>query len=97
VRWVSRQDAPITSADVPTFLSLALQRTGEYRFDPERDILIFYAAQDADTHTALQTMFPEGRSQERMSYQGDDSYGIYRVPALGKEGFEAWLGENLPG
>lgn len=83
--------------DVPNFLFLASQKTGLYRFDPEQDILFFYAAEDDEAQIRLEQWFPEGRWQERMSYQGDDSYRLYRVPALGQVGFEAWLDDNLQG
>lgn len=85
-----------TITDVPVFLSQAHQRTGEYRFDPERDILFYYAVEDEEAHTLLQEWFPEGNWQERVSYQGDDSYRLYRVPALGLDAFRTWLSEMLP-
>jgi hypothetical protein len=83
--------------DVPTFLFQASQRTNAYVFNPERAMLFFYAVEDVDGHAALQTWFPQGRSQEYTSYQGDDSYRVYRVPPLGQAGFQAWLDEFLPG
>lgn len=83
--------------DVPTFLFQASQRTGEYQFNPEQDILFFYAVEDEEGHAMLERWFPEGRSQERLSYQGDDRYRLYRVPALGQRGFDTWITENLPG
>lgn len=87
----------VTYTDIPNFLFQASQRMGEYRFTPDLDILFFYAVEDEEGDRMLHQWFPTGRSQTRTSYQGDDQYRIYRVPALGQAGFDAWLAANLPG
>ncbi len=84
----------ISSRDIPGFLMLASQKTDRYVFDPNLDILFFYASQDNETQTRLEELFPQGHWQLRMSYQGDDDYKLYRVPALGETRFNQWVTQN---
>lgn len=84
----------ISSRDIPGFLVLAYQKTDRYRFDPNLDILFFYAAQDDATQMRLEQLFPQGHWQLRTSYQGDDDYKLYRVPALGVNRFNEWATQN---
>lgn len=84
----------ISSRDIPGFLMLAYQKTDRYRFDPNLDILFFYAAQDDETQRRLEELFPQGQWHLRMSYQGDDDYKLYRVPALGQDRFNAWVNQH---
>ncbi|MAS33060.1 MAG: hypothetical protein CL610_03575 [Anaerolineaceae bacterium] len=73
------------------FLFAAYEKTGDYRLDPEKDLLFFLAPEDEDSLNLLREYFPDGRATLRMSYQGDDEYWLYRVPALGEQGFLSWL------
>jgi hypothetical protein len=73
------------------FLFTAYQKTGVYHFDPERDMLFFLAAGDDISLAVLQENFPAGRMTLHQSYQPDDQYRLYRVPALGTEAFLQWL------
>jgi hypothetical protein len=84
----------ISSRDIPGFLMLASQKTDRYRFDPNIDILFFYASQDDETQLRLEELFPQGHWQLRMSYQGDDDYKLYRVPALGLDRFNTWVTQH---
>lgn len=84
----------VTRDAVPRFLAEAYARADRYRLDPERDLLFFYAAADDDTDVALRQWFPTGRSQLVQSYQEDDAYRLYRVPALGTDGLLAFLAAN---
>lgn len=81
----------VTREDVPRFLAEAYTRADYYRLNPARDLLFFYASEDKDTEAALRQWFPNGRSLLVQSYQEDDSYRLYRVPALGIDGLLAFL------
>jgi hypothetical protein len=86
----------LVSMDVlKDILFVAYEKTDEFRLDPEKDLLFFFAPDDADSLTVLQGQFPQGRASIRQSYQWDDSYGLYRVPALGEAGFLEWM-HNSP-
>jgi hypothetical protein len=69
----------------------AYERDGLYRYVPDRDMLFFYSVEDTETEETLQAWFPQGRVMLRQSYQWDDSYKLYLVPALGDAAFRAWL------
>lgn len=88
-------DNGVVSVDgLRTYISQAHDRTGEFRFDPDLDMLFFLSAEDDQTLAILEVQFPKGRATLRQSYQHDDEYMIYRVPALGVEAFLDWLGGN---
>lgn len=72
---------------VPNFLYLASQRTGAYRFDPEKDVLFFYSIHDEETGAKLQALFPTGYGRRIQSYKLGDDYMIFQVPRLGAQGF----------
>ncbi len=83
--------------DVPTFLYEAWLRQGVYRFDPDRDILFFYSAQDEDAERLLQEWFPDGRVQRivpDVPAQAEDAFMIYTVPAMGVDAFLTFLSEQ---
>ncbi len=87
----------ISRNDIASFLGEAAQRDDEYRLNPERDLLFFYATEDDETELLLMELFPEGYAQFRQSYQEDDDYKLFRVPRLGAEGFSAFLDEHTAG
>jgi hypothetical protein len=74
------------------FLRDASLRSGPHKLDPELDLLFFLSVNDHVMRERLQELFPEGRYVEVQSYQPEDSYGRYRVPALGYDGFNALVG-----
>ncbi|MBC7814481.1 MAG: hypothetical protein H7175_25215 [Burkholderiales bacterium] len=84
----------ISTADIPSILAATSVDVTRYRFDPTKDMMFFYAAEDADTQLRLQAYFPTGFWQEYISYQPEDHYKIFRVPPLGIEGFNQWLIDN---
>ena len=91
-----RPDWPngIISADnLKEFLRIAAQRTDAYQLDPDRDLMFFFATEDENTQAILAQHFPQGRTVIRQSYQPDDTYNLYLVPALGADGFLRWLME----
>lgn len=85
----------LKAEDVPDFLFDASQRIDpEYRYDPDKDILFFYATADEEADRLLKEWFPAGRAQRIVSYQPGDDFMIYRVPFLGTDGFMQWITEH---
>lgn len=72
---------------LPLFMVDAYNRTGRYRYDPTRDLMIFYANEDQETATQLGEWFPNGYETVVQTYQAGDDYRVYRVPALGADGY----------
>jgi hypothetical protein len=81
----------INLQDTPGFLYLASQKSDKYRLDPERDLLFFYSIQDDATEQQLKTWFPTGYATVFQSYQPEDNFKLYRVPALGQAEFISFL------
>ncbi len=69
----------------------AYERDDQFRYLPDHDLLFFYSVDDAETAEALQRWFPQGHAMQRQSYQWDDQYMLYEVPALGDAAFRDWL------
>jgi hypothetical protein len=72
--------------DLPRFMYQAYRRP-KYPFDPEKDILIFYAPNDEDAQNKLLALFPTGYWELVQTYQPEDTYKLFHVPALGSQGF----------
>lgn len=79
------------------FLRDASLRSGPFWLDPERDLLFFLSIDDDVMLARLQEYFPEGRYVDVQSYQPEDHYRRYRVPALGYEAFNALVGLSPAG
>jgi hypothetical protein len=77
----------VTLADVPTFLYSAYSRLDRFKLDPSRDLLFFFAAEDTAALEQLREWFPNGRYEFVDVREQNRSYGLYRVPALGQDGF----------
>ena len=75
-------------------LASALQRTDEIRLDQDRDLLFLHNVGDAHTTELLREWFPDGRQIIVQSYQPEDSFVLYRVPALGDEGWAQFIGNS---
>lgn len=80
--------------NVPRFLYDAERRSGAYRLNVDEDILFFYSPRDFVTEEWLRATFPAGFGQIVTTYQEEDDFAIYRVPALGRVGFEIFLRAN---
>jgi hypothetical protein len=80
--------------DTPGEMFYAVQDEGIYRFDYDKDIMFFYAAVDSETEAQLQRWFPHGFFTEQVTYQPEDKYRMFYVPALGLDGFNEFLEEN---
>jgi len=81
---------------VPHFMRDAYARTDRFRFNPERDLLFFYARDDNETRQQLRAWFPQGREMAITPYQRGDDYWVFRAPALGLEAFQAFVATNIP-
>lgn len=60
------------------------------RLDLDKDLLFFYSFRDEEMEANLRLWFPNGRTTVITSYQPNDDFKIYRVPALGEAGFRAF-------
>ena len=78
-------------ADLPYRLGNALRRDDEFRLDPSRDLLFFVNINDSKTLEMLRQFFPDGRERLTQSYQPEDSYWLFRVPAEGDGGWRAMM------
>ncbi len=81
-------------ATVPKLLSRGLRRDGQFRLDPERDLLFFYARDNGDALPLLSEWFPAGRQMEIKAQPAHKSFYIFRAPALGADGLQQFLEEN---
>jgi hypothetical protein len=78
-------------SDVPAFLRKASERTGELRFDPNRDVLFIYSADDRAAQAWLLENFPRGGWNTVTTTQARHSFNVYRVAAPGADGFARFL------
>jgi len=76
---------------LPAMLAEHAQRLDRFRFDPEKDILFFYSPDDTEAGELLRALFPQGRANLYQTYQENDNFMWYLVPALGRENFQEWL------
>ena len=60
-----------------------------------KPLLFIYSPDDVDTELRLRLWFPNGLAQAIQSYQPEDTYRIFRVPALGVRDFAAFLQANI--
>jgi hypothetical protein len=82
----------ILSVDgIPEMLRQGRERADDYQLDVSRDLLFFYSTEDAAAQAWLQTYFPNGFWQVMQTYYPDETFNLFRVPALGEDGFNAFL------
>jgi hypothetical protein len=93
--YVDYPNGIVSLENVPQFLFDSYQRTDQYQFNPNEDILFFHATNDADTLQQLQAWFPGGASEFIDVPEQRRSYATYRVPALGEARFLSWVEQNL--
>ncbi|MCY4540539.1 MAG: glycosyltransferase family 39 protein [Chloroflexi bacterium] len=80
--------------NLPHILRNALQRMGQFRLDPNRDLLFIFNPADEQAWQRLRDWFPQGRATTVQSYHPEDQFVLYRVPRLGEEGWAAFLAGN---
>ncbi len=84
----------VTQIDaLPLIIQQAAQRPFDspYRLNVNADLLFFVNLADTAALTRLQSWFPSGYAQEVTPYQIEDRFWTFRVPALGEDGFNAFL------
>jgi hypothetical protein len=91
--WDSGADV----ANVPQLLSRGLRREGQFRLEPERDLLFFYARDNMDALPRLATWFPAGRQLEIRVQPAHKSFYIFRAPGLGADGLKQFLEDHAKG
>ncbi len=82
-------------SEVPSWLENAPSQLAPFTLDVNRDLLFFYSAQDSVTQEWLQMVFPAGTWVEMTTSHPEDVYRIFRVPALGEEGFQDFVNMTL--
>ncbi len=80
--------------NLPQILQNARQRKGQFRLDPNRDLLFLFNPADEQAWQGLREWFPQGRAMTVQSYHPEDRFVLYRVPRLGEEGWAAFLAGN---
>jgi hypothetical protein len=87
---IDSRDTFIESADyIPYFMRNALGND-QHPLNPNRDLLFFYSVEDESSSRIIRGFFPTGVETIMDTYSGK-SYMLYRVPALGVEGLQAFL------
>ncbi|MBK9123422.1 MAG: hypothetical protein IPM16_09930 [Chloroflexi bacterium] len=86
----------IPPRDVPARIQDAALREGKFKLDPSRDLMFMYAVEDTGTTMLLERWFPEGRdrivnTRQDTPWLNNEQYRVFRVPALGVEGLEAFV------
>ncbi|MDQ7036198.1 MAG: glycosyltransferase family 39 protein [Anaerolineae bacterium] len=85
----------VAREDIPRILRDHANRSDQFVFDANRDILFFYSPEDEETGNYLSELFPDGYASLERTYAQNNDYMVYRIPALGESGFADWLIENL--
>ena len=76
---------------LPQKLADARRRGDDLQLEPERDLLFFINVQDQESLGELRALFPDGRQMLVQSYHPEDQFILYRVPALGEAGWDAFF------
>jgi hypothetical protein len=79
---------------IPTYIHVAATRDDRFRLKPNADLIFFYSPNDAETATYLAQLFPTGISTEYPTHKADETFMVFRVPALGADGLQEWLAEH---
>jgi len=74
---------------LPDWLANGLLRADDYRLDPNGDLLFLLSPEDVETADWLQMLFPQGYRQTIQTYQPDESFQTFRVPAPGEAALNA--------
>lgn len=73
------------------FVANAPSRADAYRLNIDQDMLFYYNILDTDAEATLRQLFPNGFAQEMATSMPEDRYMLYRVPALGVDGYDALM------
>jgi len=75
------------------YMQTNVTRADQYRLDPNHDLAFFYSPLDQATQEWLQRAFPQGSWLEMTTYQPEDTYRLYTVPALGEAGLTEFFAQ----
>jgi predicted ATPase len=75
------------------YMQTSVTRADQYRLDPNRDLAFFYSPLDQATQEWLQRAFPQGSWLENTTYQPEDTYRLFTVPALGEAGLTEFFAQ----
>ena len=87
-------DGNPTLSRVPEYIRRGYYDFGEYRLQPDRDLLFFYPGRSNEIRDQLGRWFPDGRESLISTGVSSDSFFIYRVPALGEPGINRFLSDK---
>lgn len=91
IEWEATNGIDVSFLYVPNVVSDAYYCPNrKMRLDVDKDLLFFYHQKDDAMEANLRLWFPNGRTTVIHSYQPNDDFKIYRVPALGEAGFRAF-------
>ena len=79
--------------EMPGMMRDRYQRGGDHPLMPDRDLLFFYAWHDEAALPQLRAWFPQGRATYIETPWVDQSFYIFRVPALGEQGLQDFLNQ----
>lgn len=77
--------------NAPVFLRDASWRTDDMRLDPTKDLIFFFSPNDLSAQEWLEENFPQGSTETVVTYQSAHPFSLYRVPAVGLDGFTEFL------
>ena len=87
-------DSGGNASSVPQLLDRGTRREAKFRLQPERDLLFFFAPHNEPALELLSEWFPQGRQLLVEVEPANQSFYIYRAPALGVDGLRRFLDEN---
>ncbi|MDX1994422.1 MAG: glycosyltransferase family 39 protein [bacterium] len=88
------QNGVVYRSDIPNEIDEAWRcRSADYlnALDSDSDLLFFYNLRDDETEALLRSWFPQGTVTVVTTYQPNDDFKTYRVPALGAAGLQDFL------
>ena len=81
----------VNLASVPMFMRDSYNVGGEYGFDPESEVLFFFATADEETFQQLPRWFPGGEFEFIEISEQLRDYAMYRAPAIGQAAFDEFV------
>jgi hypothetical protein len=80
--------------NLPSMIYNTTQRTDIFSLNPDAELIFFYSPDDVVTGEYLTELFPEGMALEYPTRKENETFMVYRVPALGADNWTVWLAEN---
>lgn len=77
--------------DFPDVVNTAMNAPGDYNFNPNAPLLIFFHVEDTAAQTLLENALPDGSWQMVESFISADRFHVYTAPPIGSENMERFL------